>query len=112
MIASIGHLLSRIVWSTALIGVSPWPNGTFSPSLPSACCFLRSFTGTCVMRAWCFLLDELDGIAEVAGDVVADVEVGAVVRRERERRLEHRRRRVRVAVVADHQVVLVRERAD
>src|SRR5262245_60841757 len=36
MIASIGHLLLRIVCRTALIGVSPWPKGTLSPSLPSA----------------------------------------------------------------------------
>src|SRR5438034_10411571 len=44
------HLLSRIKWSTSLIGVSTCPNGTFGPLQN-----FRSFTWTWVMRSGYFL---------------------------------------------------------
>src|SRR5262249_20709238 len=56
IVAWIGHLLSRIVCNASLIGVSPWPKGTFlSPSV-------LSFTCMCVMRSWCCLRN---GIGDV-----------------------------------------------
>ena len=87
--------------------MSPWPNGTLSPSLPSASAF--AILDVDVRDPVVVLLDEVHRIAEIARDVVADVEVRAVVFRGGERFLEHRLRRLRVAVVADHHGVLVGE---
>jgi hypothetical protein len=58
------------------------------------------------------LADEVHRVAEIACHPVADVEIGPVVPRGRERRLEHRLRRLGVAVIADGEGVLVGELPD
>ena len=106
IVAWIGHLLSRISLQHFLDRRVPLPEW-----------HVRSLVHLPILDvdvrdAIVMLLEERDRRRVVAGDEMADVEVGAVVLRVAERRLPIGRSGLRVAVVADHQLVLVGELAE
>ena len=106
IVAWMFHLLSRMSCSTSLIGRVP-----LAKRHVRAVVHLAIFDVD-VGDPAVVLGDERHRRGVLPGDEVADVEVGAVVRRVAEHRLEVGRGRRRMPVIADHHLVLVGEPAE